>query len=116
MKGVAKSMRIVNRKKFIRSIAILIFLLVGLFNISVAKSNKEAEIIDYTITPGQTLWSIAREYTPNSKDIRDTRLFSAPPHPKDSITNRIFFLVLLYLASIIAIFTTSAYRMFPLQP
>jgi len=72
MKGVAKSMRIVNRKKFIRSIAILIFLLVGLFNISVAKSNKEAEIIDYTITPGQTLWSIAREYTPNSKDIRDT--------------------------------------------
>lgn len=65
-------MRIVNRKKFIRSIAILIFLLVGLFNISVAKSNKEAEIIDYTITPGQTLWSIAREYTPNSKDIRDT--------------------------------------------
>lgn len=65
-------MRIVNRRKFIRGIAILIFLLVGLFNISVAKSNKEMEIIDYTIAPGQTLWSIAREYTPNSKDIRDT--------------------------------------------
>lgn len=65
-------MRIVNRKKFIRSIAILIFLLVGLFNISVAKSNKEAEIIDYTIAPGQTLWSIAKEYTPNAKDIRET--------------------------------------------
>ena len=65
-------MRIVNRKKFIRSVSILIFLLVGLFNISVAKSNKEMEIIDYTIVPGQTLWSIAREYTPNSKDIRDT--------------------------------------------
>lgn len=65
-------MRIVNRKKFIRSIAILIFLLVGLFNISVAKSNKEAEIIDYTIAPGQTLWSIAKEYTPNTKDIRET--------------------------------------------
>ena len=65
-------MRIVNRKKFIRSIAILIFLLVGLFNISVAKSNKESEIIDYTIAPGQTLWSIAKEYTPNTKDIRET--------------------------------------------
>ena len=65
-------MRIVNRKKFIRSIAILIFLLVGLFNISIAKSNKEAEIIDYTIAPGQTLWSIAKEYTPNTKDIRET--------------------------------------------
>ena len=64
--------RIVNRKKFIRSIAILIFLLVALFNISVAKSNKEAEIIDYTIAPGQTLWSIAKEYTPNTKDIRET--------------------------------------------
>ena len=66
-------MKIVNRKKFIRSMAIVIFLLVALFNISVAKSNKEeAEIIDYTITKGETLWSIAKEYTPNSKDIRQT--------------------------------------------
>lgn len=65
-------MRIRNKAKFIRSMAIAIFLLVALFNISIAKSNKETEIIDYTITPGQTLWSIAREYTPNSKDIRDT--------------------------------------------
>lgn len=66
-------MRIVNRKKFIRSIAILIFLLIGLFNISIANTDKkEAEIIDYTITPGETLWSIAGEYTPNSKDVRET--------------------------------------------
>ena len=66
-------MRIVNRKKFIRSMAILIFLLIGLFNISIANTNKkEAEIIDYTITPGETLWSIAGEYTPNSKDVRET--------------------------------------------
>ena len=66
-------MRIVNRKKFIRSIAILIFLLIGLFNISIANTDKkEAEIIDYTIAPGQTLWSIAKEYTPNTKDIRET--------------------------------------------
>lgn len=66
-------MRIVNRKKFIRSMAISIFLLIGLFNISIANTDKkEAEIIDYTITPGETLWSIAGEYTPNSKDVRET--------------------------------------------
>lgn len=66
-------MRIANRKKFIRSMAILIFLLIGLFNISIANTDKkEAEIIDYTITPGETLWSIAGEYTPNSKDVRET--------------------------------------------
>lgn len=65
-------MRIANKKKFIRSTTIAILLLVGLFNISIAKSNKEAETIDYTIAPGQTLWSIAKEYTPNTKDIRET--------------------------------------------
>lgn len=65
-------MRIVNRKKFIRSIAIVIFLLIAIFNVSIAKSSNEEEIIAYTIAPGQTLWSIAREYTPNSKDIRET--------------------------------------------
>lgn len=64
--------RIVNNKKFIRSIAIVIFLLIAIFNVSIAKSSNEAEIIDYTIAPGQTLWSIAKEYTPNSKDIRQT--------------------------------------------
>lgn len=66
-------MKIVNRKKFIRSITILTFLLIGLFNISIANADKkEAEIIDYTIAPGETLWSIAGEYTPSSKDIRET--------------------------------------------
>lgn len=64
-------MRIVNRKKFIRSMAILIFLLLALFNISVAKSNKEeAEIIDYTISRGETLWSIAEENKAEKEDIR----------------------------------------------
>lgn len=66
-------MRIRNKAKFIRSMAIVIFLLVALFNISIAKSNsEEAEYIDYTITKGETLWSIAREYTPDNKDIRQT--------------------------------------------
>ena len=66
-------MRIVNKKRFIRSVAIVMFLLIGLFNISVAKTDKkEAETIDYTIARGQTLWSIAKEYTPDNKDIRKT--------------------------------------------
>ena len=65
-------MRIKNKVKFIRSIAILIFLLIALFNISIAKTNSEAEIIDYTINKGETLWNIAKEYTPDNKDIRQT--------------------------------------------
>ena len=66
-------MRIKNKFKFVRSIAIAIFLLVALFNISIAKSNsEEAEYIDYTITKGETLWGIAKEYTPDNKDIRQT--------------------------------------------
>lgn len=65
-------MRIKNKVKFIRSIAILVFLLIALFNISIAKTNSEAEIIDYTISKGETLWNIAKEYTPDNKDIRQT--------------------------------------------
>lgn len=65
-------MRIKNKVKFIRSIAILIFLLIALFNISIAKTNSEAEIIDYTINKDETLWNIAKEYTPDNKDIRQT--------------------------------------------
>lgn len=64
-------MRITNKFKFIRSMAILIFLLIALFNISVAKSNKEeAEIIEYTISRGETLWSIAEENKAEKEDIR----------------------------------------------
>lgn len=65
-------MRIKNKVKFIRSIAILIFLLIALFKTSIAKTNSEAEIIDYTINKGETLWNIAKEYTPDNKDIRQT--------------------------------------------
>lgn len=64
-------MRIVNKFKFIRSTTILVFLLLALFNISVAKSNKEeAEIVDYTISRGETLWSIAEENKAEKEDIR----------------------------------------------
>ena len=63
-------MRIKNKFKFIRSMAILIFLLIALSNISVAKSNEEAKIISYTVSNGETLWSIAEEYKAENEDPR----------------------------------------------
>ena len=63
-------MRIKNKFKFIRSIAILLFLLIALFNISVAKSNKEAETISYTVCKGDTLWTIAQDYKAENEDPR----------------------------------------------
>ena len=64
-------MKIVNKFKFIRSTAILVFLLIAVFNVSIAKSNKEeAEIVDYTISRGETLWSIAEENKAEKEDVR----------------------------------------------
>lgn len=38
---------------------------------SIAKTNnKEAEYIDYTVSKGETLWSIAEEYKEKNEDIR----------------------------------------------
>lgn len=62
-------MRIANKFKFIRSMAILIFLLTALFNFCVAKPN-ESKVVDYTVCKGETLWSIAEEY---KAEIEDTR-------------------------------------------
>lgn len=63
-------MKIKNKIKFIRSIAIIVFLLIALFNISIAKTNTEAEYNDYTISKGENLCSIAGEYKEQKEDIR----------------------------------------------
>jgi hypothetical protein len=60
-------MRIKNKFKFIRSTIILIFILLGIFCISVSK--EKTEYIDYTVGRGETLWSIASDHTDG--DIRD---------------------------------------------
>jgi len=63
-------MKITNKKRFIRSLIVLIFLVLSLVHTSTAKT--ESQVINYQIRKGQTLWSIAREYTPSNKDIRQT--------------------------------------------
>lgn len=63
-------MKITNKKRFIRSLIVLIFLVISLLHTSTAKT--ESQVINYQIRKGQTLWSIAREYTPSNKDIRQT--------------------------------------------
>lgn len=66
-----RKVRIVNKFKFIRSMTILIFLLIAMFNVSIAKSNQEeTQIIEYTVSSGQTLWDIAAEHKADDEDIR----------------------------------------------
>lgn len=60
-------MRIKNKFKFIRSTIILILIILGIFCMSISK--EKTEYIDYTVSKGETLWSIAADRTDG--DIRD---------------------------------------------
>ena len=60
-------MKIKNKFKFIRSTTILILIILGIFCISISQNKKE--YIDYTVGRGESLWSIAADYTDG--DIRD---------------------------------------------
>lgn len=60
-------MKIKNKFKFIRSTIILILIILGIFCVSVSK--EKIEYIDYIVNEGETLWSIATDYTDG--DIRD---------------------------------------------
>ncbi len=67
-------MKVVNKKKFIRSILITIFIVITMcICISKIFANNEAETteITYTVSKGETLWSIAKKYKQNNQDIRD---------------------------------------------
>lgn len=71
-------MKIVNFKKFVRSIC-LILLVIFILSIVCAKStlsHKETEYIAFYVSEGDTLWSIAAELQGNNeyyknKDIRE---------------------------------------------
>lgn len=62
-------MRIVNKKRFITVITILIITLISIFNLSFAKAKVETENI--TVSAGDTLWSIACEYKKSGQDVRE---------------------------------------------
>ena len=62
-------MRIVNKKRFILAIMILIALIITLF--SNCSAVKKVETEDYIVTNGDTLWSIVTEYKHEKQDIRE---------------------------------------------
>lgn len=62
-------------RKRAKALLLLAFILLSINIHSKAEAKatpKQYELIDYTITRGETLWSIAKKYTPNDKDVRQT--------------------------------------------
>ena len=60
-----------KHKRKIRCLALFIFLIIALFNKSIAGTDKEeVQTQDYIISSGDTLWSIAQEYKKPEEDTR----------------------------------------------
>jgi len=64
-----RRLRIVNKTRFITSITVIIMFLVLIFSFTNAKENVIYE--DYTVTVGDTLWSIASENKKDGQDVRE---------------------------------------------
>ena len=64
-----KRLRIVNKKRFISSISVMIILFISIFNC--VSATKTVEYQDYTVVQGDTLWSIASENLKSGQDIRE---------------------------------------------
>lgn len=62
-------MRIVNKKRFVISITILMALIITLF--SNCSAVKKVETEDVVVSAGDTLWSIACEYKKDGQDVRE---------------------------------------------
>lgn len=62
-------MKIVNKKRFITSITILMVILIALLNKCVAHKSIRTE--DYMVSAGDTLWGIACEYKKTGQDVRE---------------------------------------------
>ncbi len=61
-------MRIVNKKRFISVVTILMIILIALLNKCVAYKNIKTE--NYMVSAGDTLWSISCEYKKTGQDVR----------------------------------------------
>ncbi len=61
-------MKIVNKKRFITSITILMIILIALLNKCVAYKSIKTE--NYMVSAGDTLWSISCEYKKSGQDVR----------------------------------------------
>lgn len=64
-----RRLRIVNKARFITSMTVIIMFLVLVFSFTNAKENVIYE--NYTITAGETLWSIACENKKAGQDVRE---------------------------------------------
>ena len=63
-------MKIVNKKRFVISITILIGLVITLFS-HCSAMQKNNEIENITVSAGDTLWSISCEYKKDGQDVRE---------------------------------------------
>lgn len=64
-----KKLRIVNKKRFVTSISILIVIIISIFNCVFATKTVEYE--NYTVAQGDTLWGIASENKKVGQDVRE---------------------------------------------
>lgn len=62
-------MKIINRKKFVRSIVILLIILIFILIIFINKaySNSDIKYIEEYVVKGETLWSIAEKQVKENK-------------------------------------------------
>jgi len=70
-----KKIRIVNKKRFMLSMIMLTILLFFMASSVFAAINKvegydEPKYIEVVVKGGDTIWNLAREFSPNNKDIR----------------------------------------------
>lgn len=67
-------MKIVNRRKFLKSIVTLIFIIIITFmclNSIFDKEEYTAKETQYVVTKGERLWDIAEQYKKPGQDIRE---------------------------------------------
>lgn len=66
--------KVVNKKKFIKSILVILFILIT-FILIISNNFKSKEVIstecDYVVSKGERLWDIAEQYKRPDQDIRE---------------------------------------------